>query len=816
MKIWKVCLTLLAIMVFAGVVSAFEDSVERYPTGAYTDYWTAAYSTSDTIRYGSWSVSAIADPTGIDTSTLKLYATSSPKASAGYQYVSVRTNGGDYCFDQNYITFRLVSSYYGGIAQTTTDGLNMRLYEAGTATQLISIHLDTTPAGTRYELIKTGSYYDLYGDGVFITSVVNSAPGYDGDVDLYLQLVVRAYQPVSSEITISGYAYFDDISDSSVIGIPEIVTDSTANLSFTYGAQLMRNNPLSEYNIDLYSLTNPDNAGKLRTWNITGATNDWAYITDSRSTLMGSNYGLYLLEMTKDSVAIYDVYFYYDDLANPIGLPETLFMGSADVSTDIRDYANNGGVISPDGAVYLYADNGTDGFYPISYEILNTPNSFDATATCVYGSENINETEFTFSGLTNYYTVELDGNDIGNVSGPTFEYTVTDWTNYTAHIFSFSPDLTKPGVYGYIKDLSTRQGIHNAIVSINNETWSTNVATDETGMYYLTLGMIANETYTISASAAGYTASEDFATSTTAGATSRKDIYLDPVASISDGGGIYYAAHYVRFIVTDKYLFERYDANVTISGVNVTTTTQRTGSDGACGFQMTENIRYAVNTVYGSINQTDYIFPTENSYYIVLDATGTSLLPASQFYEVCNVTIVKNEVNSSHATITATYNDTGTGTNSVYFVLGQTYENNNTLNVMETSSVGAGNMTYVFTVRDYVGEDYVIKAVIDHDSFGAIEKYYGINFPGSTLPFAGNMMVALVVLVFFVVAMQWGKADAHTGAVLICGLGWWFYYLDIFERLGSATNTMIGVGLGLATVYAILGMINKKRDEGGI
>jgi len=255
---------------------------------------------------------------------------------------------------------------------------------------------------------------------------------------------------------------------------------------------------------------------------------------------------------------------------------------------------------------------------------------------------------------------------------------------------------------------------------------------------------------------------------------------------------------------------------VTISGTNVTTTTQTTGTDGACSFQMTESTRYAVNTMYGSINQTDYITPTENSYYIILDATGTSLLPTSQFYEVCNITITKNEVNSSHATITATYNDTGTGTNSVYFVLGQTHENNNTLNVMETSSVGAGNMTYVFTVQDYVGEDYIVKAIIDHDRFGDVEKYYGINFPGSALPFTGNMMVALVVLIFFVVAMQWGKADAHTGAVLICGLGWWFYYLDIFDSLGTATNAVIGVGLGLATVYAVLSMINKKRDEGGI
>jgi hypothetical protein len=1196
------------VLLCVSTVSAFEDTVERYPSGSYTDFWSVSYSTSDTVRSGSYGVSAIADPTGIDTSTLKLTATSYPDASAGYQYVTVKTNGGDYCFDRGYITFRLVSSDYGGIAQTTTDGLNIRLYEAGTTTQLISIHLDTTPSGTKYELIRSESYYNLFADGELVASAVNSVPEYGGDVDLALQLVVRAYQPTGSQITITGYVYFDDIADSSVLGIPYTITDASSNISFTYGSQLMRNSPLSDYNINLYLIANDDSAGKVHSWDISGATNDWGYITDERSGILGTNYGLYYLEMTRDDTIIADTYVYYDSLAAPVGLPEVLFSAGSNVGMEIRDADNNGGIISSGGSVYLYPDNAS-GIYPIRYTLQGAPYSFTASLNAIYGDSQINSTPFTFGGLSNNYVVTLDGEslagtcangdlifsdnvtdgetvtigsdvyefestggvtggniqvNIGNISQtaenlttaintlgvsavsasvvetpasssyyysnievtnnpgiadyqakvtipfetgmstdvsnirffdggvsipywvesktdsvsavvwipisagsdiqcrwgiagetesesnitsvmetgsdfdsteldtsvwtrphtdgsttvadgictitssagswdgiytvntygvdyvaayrlktsaeasywhagwgalisaktiqgsqwgegqkyltknvastitsrstaytsyttceicrngavsnifredgvvggthttniftdtvglgffasgqtieidwalirkyaateptlsvgatqinsetepvtsvhivsdsigtasnsitttetctnavfesetltggsggsivntPTWSYEITDWTNITNHIFSFSPDLTVPGVYGYVKDVSTQAAIQSATVTVVGPNSTQYVYTDENGFYYLTNGMELNEQYTVSAAKSGYTQGVSFTVSTTAGATTRKDLLLDALASTD---GVYYANHYVRFVVTDKYLYERYDASVTISGTDVATETQQTGSDGACGFEMTENIRYAVNTVYGSINQTDYIFPTESSYYIVLDVAGTSLLPASQFYEVCNITIAKNEVNSSHATITATYTDTGSGTNSVYFVLGQTYENNNTLNEMETSSVGAGNMTYVFTVRDYVGEDYVIKAVIDHDSFGAIEKYYGINFPGSALPFTGNMMVVLVVVVFFVVAMQWGKADAHTGAVLICGLGWWFYYLDIFERLGSATNTMIGVGLGLATVYAILGMINKKRDEGGI
>ena len=47
--------------------------------------------------------------------------------------------------------------------------------------------------------------------------------------------------------------------------------------------------------------------------------------------------------MTRDGEILADTYFMYDSLSNPIGYPETLFMGTADVSADIRDTANNGG-----------------------------------------------------------------------------------------------------------------------------------------------------------------------------------------------------------------------------------------------------------------------------------------------------------------------------------------------------------------------------------------------------------------------------------------------------------------------------------------
>lgn len=909
----KILFSIFLFLMLSSAASATYDDVERYPTGSYTNYWT--YTSTSASEY--YSASVIADPTLAENHVLKIRVLARAMYPASGTAAALTSNS-NVTFNINYISFIMDTCYYSG------GNIKLR-YLKPDGTQIFEWAPSSTwESGHKYEFIKSGdTTIQIYEDGVFVTSVYTSVPWED---NVRIQFYIFAN---SGE----AYAYIDDITDTSMIGTPPRITESVDNFVYTWSAQLMRSYLDSDYTVSLYSLTNSENSGLVRTWNIpegdNASTSEYGYVSIPRHSIIGNNFGLYLLEMTRDGEILADTYFMYDSLSNPIGYPETLFMGTADVSADIRDTANNGGLIRPGGSVYLYAEDGEGtGKYPVSFELKNTPYNFRAEFKSVYGNELINSSTVTFKSLTNNYFVSVDGKSLspskaagtltfsgnvtdgetvtvgsdvyefessGGVAGSniqvnigenvsvsasnlaakinangteavsasselavvtitaddfgstgnniattetcanaefeavklsggddgstvtsdTWSYELTDWTNYTSHVFQFSPDLTQPGVYGYVKDLSTEQPLHGAKVTISNDTSSQIVTTDETGFYYLTEGMAINSAYTISAARSGYLATDKFAISTKASATSRKDLYMDPVAS--DGSGIYYSPHYVRFVVTDKYLFERYSgANVTISGTNATTTTQMTGADGVCGFLMTESTRYAINTVYGSINQTDYITPTENSYFIILDAVGASLLPTSQFYETCNITITKNEVNSSHATITATYSDTGTGTNSVYFVLGQTYSNNNTLNVMETSNVGTGNMTYTFTVQDYVGEDYVIKAVVNHDSFGYVEKYYGINFPGSALPFKGNMIIALVVLVFFVVAMQWGKADAHMGAVLICGLGWWFYYLDIFEKLGSATNTVIGVGLGLATVYAVLSMINKKRDEGGI
>lgn len=815
-KVIIISLFLFSIL-FSPNASGFEDTVERYPTGAYTDYWT--YSSSyDKSPYATHSLAKGVTSHPFVSNNNVLYMQSTV---GWYNYINPK------CFTYQSLTskYNIDDSYFSFIVVDNSSIPDRTPYNLSYHNDLVVTYLRPTDdyvlcdvriimsPGHKYEIIKSGdNKVSLYDNGVKKSDINYNTAYTDGVVKPKI-----TYEWGSDDVdaTTTGYVYIDDISTSSCIGIPTLTNEGVNDFSFTWSSQLMRSYS-DQHKISLYSLSNPNNAGLIKTWDLENSP-EFGEISDDRGDVLGSNFGLYMLEMSRGSDILTDQYFYYDQLSNPNGFPELLFLGESSVKTEIRDDNYNGGEIAGGGSVYLYPKIKEDAAYNFTYNILEAPYKIQTELTTVYNNTPINSTTIYYTGLSNQnYIISVDGADTGSTNGAdTFSHTFTDWGTEKNHTISFAPDYSIAGVWGEVKNSETQQGIKSATVSVSDENFSKTLYTDDNGLFYLTTGMEPGKTYTITVSKTGYTTPPSQTTITVDGSTTRQDFYMDKIPGV-DGEGIYYSPHNVRFVVTDRYLFERYDANVTISGENVTTETQRTGTDGVCVFKMTENTRYEIVTEYNGMKQTDYISPIEYSYYIILDATGTSLLPTSQFYETCSITITKNEVNSSHATITTTYSDTGTGTNSVYFVLGQTYENNNTLNVMETSNVGTGNMTYTFTVQDYVGEDYVIKVVVNHDSFGDVEKYYGINFPGSALPFKGNMIIALVVLVFFVVAMQWGKADAHMGAVLICGLGWWFYYLDIFEKLGSATNTVIGVGLGLATVYAVLSMINKKRDEGGI
>lgn len=140
-----------------------------------------------------------------------------------------------------------------------------------------------------------------------------------------------------------------------------------------------------------------------------------------------------MLELSRGSGSdvLTDTYFYYDQLSNPNGFPELLFLAESDVNTEIRDEDNHGGEIAGGGSVYLSPSIQSDGTYTFTYDILETPYSIKTELTDVYNTTAINGTTIQYTGLSNQnYRISIDGADAGSTGGgDTYSHTFTDWIN---------------------------------------------------------------------------------------------------------------------------------------------------------------------------------------------------------------------------------------------------------------------------------------------------------------------------------------------------------------------------------------------------
>ncbi len=396
-------------------------------------------------------------------------------------------------------------------------------------------------------------------------------------------------------------------------------------------------------------------------------------------------------------------------------------------------------------------------------------------------------------------------------------YTATGSYGLTSDVYNFefipTPlEYETPSIQGTVYQTvdGEQRGVVNANVYITNGTWSDNYLTTRTG-YYFFKDIAIGSIYQIYATKEEYVDSSVYFLNTT-GNVSIQDIALVPI----EGEGQYYKKHYVRFIVTDRSLSQTYDSNIKVyeGEGSPALYDQDTGADGACGFWLDQRTRYRIETTYNGHTQTDYITPTDAEYYIFLEwvDTGDTFLPPNQFYQDVNVTITKNDDTGQ---VTIYYNDSLEETNSLKFQIGQV-DNNGTFVLIEESDEFTENVkTHVFTVTNYVGQDYQVKVIVDHDSFGAVTKTYGVSFPGSNLPF-GRGVAYLCVLILMIAGMQFSATDANSGAILICGLASIMWYMDIFEVFGSTINNLMGVGLGMAIFYSILKYINDKRMAEGL
>lgn len=732
-------------LLFSSSATAFEDTVDRYTTG-----WSEYYYNEDIVPYlmyrGTWAVQTIQDTQCASNELLQITLTKSSGSAHFYLVPRVSTDSPYYSF----ITRGATDAKKGACILISSSDDSIVLGE------IVFVYYSGDSA--KIEVIKNGNNYDVYVNGALYSTITNSHPEYVGDVKYCVGFILDDVGTQS--------LCFDDFSTSSVIGLSECVYEDSENFSFSWSAQLMRNYQ-EEYKITLYSLTNQENTGKVKSWDISN-TSEFGYVIDNRSSVLGTNFGLYMLEMTRGEDVLIDQYFYYDQLSDPHGLPEVLFMAESDVNAEIRDEDLNGGVIAGGEAVYLYPAVRENGSYVIECKILETPYSIRTEFTKIYNNTACEETTIHYSGLsTQNYIVSLDSSLLGSTAGSDTYDTVLTWDSSDTHIIDFSPDLTLPGVWGYVKNSVTQAAIKSATVTISNSSYMENLYTDSNGMYYLTKGMTVGS-YNLSASKSGYS-SASFIVTTQEGATTRKDIFLEKTS----GEGTYYATHDVEFTVLEYW----YSA-AGLPGVQYNVTDEEgeltkagyTDSKGKFVIEnMNEGTNYTFELSHNGTNYTEYIMPALTEYNIVLNKQAEIV---HQYYNSwLNLSYTETQGNISISYVS----------NKTVSAAAVTVTAANGTNVISESN---GNQSGFFLFNLSSG-DYTIKFNIEAEDGSKASQFWTLSsppiinlFPPSYPTWLKNLLYVGIIIIFLL-AFGKSKNDVACGsAAVLVSLGYYFKWLS--------------------------------------
>jgi len=744
----------------ASAVPDWKDTIENYPTGSYSDYWTP--SITNTNNGGTVSfTSAVSQNAYPDTSTHCLLVAASMYVSVACSATStMRATTNDYLYE-DYAAFT-------SLKLTKTDGYSTGGHSAvvrllrqdGTA---VASYTFTEYSSTVhvFEIIETGGAAYLYKDGVSLGTISNGYYTSDGiyQLQFYTYAASTGYK-----YGFSTNWYLDDISTESCIGVYPEWNEYQTDLIYSYRIQGIYQHPEYNYTASLTSLYG-DSPGLINT-SILSSDTASGFVTVGISSTLGSNYGLYRLSLNRDAIELDSAYFVYSLSTDPIPYPEILLLAGANVAAEIRDDNNNGGVISAGDSVYLYPETNENGTYNITYDILETPFSIEAEISKIFATSPLNETNIIFSGLSaQSYYVSVDGMEINSTKGgDTWDYQFTEFN--TSHIISFDLDYTVPGVWGYVKNSETQNPLKSATVTISNSSNTYYLFSDSNGMYYKTKDMITGS-YNVSAAKSGYTASVSYNVPTQNNSTSRQDIFLDPI----EGAGVYYAAHDVTFTVLEYWYSSVGLQDVTYAVYDDENETVKTGITGTKGTfsvkDMDQGIKYTIVLTYNGNTYTEYIEPGLTEYNLVLNKEG----------------IIHEYYNSW---LTLTYAETP-GNVSVLYDSNKTITeasltvtaSNGTIVQAETLNTTSGTFTFSFT-----DGDYIMQFNIEASDGSTASQAWSISYPSQVTLFPASyptwlkntLFVAIIII--FLLAFGKSKNDIACGAVaVLTSLGHYFQWL---------------------------------------
>lgn len=508
-----------------------------------------------------------------------------------------------------------------------------------------------------------------------------------------------------------------------------------------------------------------------------------------------------------------------------------------------------GYLTSPEYAVQLYSGAVVqrDVFLGVSgvaivgtvYDAVTGDKLNGANVTATQGTASYSSTgagQYALNGLSKGVETTITASLAGYTHTPV-TLTPTSGAPYTIDLYLIPDTIAHngPALAGLVTDAATHKAIPNAQVSLPG---SANATTSPTGFYLF--DDHAPGSYYVSASAAGYYPSHDYAVTLTEGNLTWQEIALSPSATASTGYGAQYPPHNVKFTVLTLFggpipgvnvsaqgfeqtpspnLIERLlGIDMTSTPINSELMSGTTDTNGEINFMMIEAIKYRIQLYKPDVvNQTLEIYPKEDTYPIIISTAGGPLLPdAGDALRDIHINVTTS-TGGDTGHIHIDYNDTTRKTTGLSIQVTQQNATDPSApeEVIASHTVANdANVTHTFDLDDYKGKSYFVRLEAQHPDFGTVHRDYAAAFKGVRVPL-GPLPDGLYIYVagfgLMLLGGIFGATSATRGVVVIAFAGWLFYAFGWLDDLGLIAPA----SLGLVSTIAVMGVIvTRYREEG--
>lgn len=432
----------------------------------------------------------------------------------------------------------------------------------------------------------------------------------------------------------------------------------------------------------------------------------------------------------------------------------------------------------------------------ISYDItiatddLYTNVVYSANKLSSGGLANLTQT-VSLEARTYYMQVEaLDG------SGNTLDTATSTFT------ISQTIDLGSTSVAGNIYEIisGVNTPISNVKVTLYNDTVSYDYITSSNGYYQFT-GLANSTTYNMVAVKNGYEDSTLNVFTSVNGSTVTKNILMQKEQAPN-----YIMPHYVRFTVRSLLGGVYEGVLVTVYEGNSATPlfTQTTGSDGAVGFELSENIRYRL-TLYSesdNINTVYQVTPTKSEYNIYVSLTGSShqtdagLILYGMHIDGNQLNVTWQDTSGLTSLVEVTIKNRD---DSIAYYLNSTDSEGFLLQDVNTTE----NLTYIVELKIQTAgldETFIRTHILTFES--GVRPAFNLGFSASWQ----SAFLASLSLIFL--AVIFGSGNAHVGAILV-SLGGLFH---IFVT-GWIPASVLTVAMAfIAVIVSVVFYMRKGED----